>query len=185
MRTLQKQILFCTRAQWTLAVLMLAALVMFYCLGYRPPTRRLMSLRATIAARQVDLQENQRKAAQRNEIAQRNEKLKAELDRLRKPSRQQELPDLIKELERGKAQASLRRSEQKLGVPLRNDLFCEQPITMSFEGNFTNVFDFLRSTEQIPRLTRVRNLNLKVKDDTRGQVQANVCMNVYFSCEQP
>jgi len=184
MRTLQRQIIWHRRAQWTLAALMSAALVAFYCFGYRPQTQRLGVLQGTIAARRAELDENQRRAAKRNEIAARNEKLKAELERLKKPSKQQELPELIKELEHGKAQASLRRYEQKLGVPVRSDLFCEQPIALSFEGDFTSIFEFLRSAEDLPRLTRIRSLKLKVKDDRTGQVQANLSMNVYFSASE-
>jgi Tfp pilus assembly protein PilO len=183
MRTLQGQIIWCKRAQWTLAVLMAAALAAFYWLGYRPQSQRLALLRAAVASRQAELQENQRRARKRNDIAARNEKLEAELERMKKPSRQQELPELIKDLERGKAQASLRRYEQKLGVPVRSDLYCEQPIAMSFEGDFTSVFDFLRSADQIQRLTRIRSLKLKSRDDRTGQVQANLSMNIYFATE--
>src|SRR3954451_8790533 len=111
MRTLQKQIIWHTRAQWALAALMITTVLAFWWFGYRPQTQRLAVLRGTIVSRQTELAENQRRAAKRNEIAARNDKLKAELERLKKPSKQQELPELIKELDRGKAQASLRRYE--------------------------------------------------------------------------
>jgi Tfp pilus assembly protein PilO len=181
MRTLRNQIVWCTRAQWALCAVMVATLIAFHVLGYGPLSKRLAGLRGQIAARQQELAENHRKASKRNEIAARNEKLRQELDRLKKPSRQQELPELIKDLERGKSLASLRRYEQKAGVPVRNDLYCALPITMSFEGDFTSIFSFLRSTEDLQRLTRVRNLKLKAKDDRTGQVQACVSMNIYFS----
>src|SRR3954468_20580252 len=179
MPTLRTQIAWYARAQWTLGVVVFAALVAFYFFGDRPQTHRLAALRTTIIARQVELAENQRKAVSRNEIALKNEKLRTELDRIKKPSKRQELPELIKDLERGKEQASLRKYEQKAGVPTRSDLYCELPISMTFEGDFTSVFNFLRSTEEIQRLTRVRNLKLKAKPDGTGQVQAGITMNIY------
>jgi Tfp pilus assembly protein PilO len=183
MPTLRKQIAWCARTQWTLGAVVIIALVGFYFFGYRPQTQRLAVLRATAIARQAELEENQRRAARRNEIALKNERLRTELERIKKPSKRQELPELIKDLERGKEQASLRKYEQKAGVPMRSDLYCELPISMTFEGDFTSVFNFLRSTEEIQRLTRVRNLKLKAKPDGTGQVHAGITMNIYFSTE--
>jgi Tfp pilus assembly protein PilO len=183
MRTLRNQIVWCTRAQWALCAVMAATLVAFYFVGYVPLSKRLAALRSQIWVRQQELAENHRKASKRNEIAARNDKLKQELERIKKPSRQQELPELIKDLERGKSLASLKRYEQKAGVPVRSDLYCQLPITMSFEGDFASIFGFLRSTEDLQRLTRVRNLKLKAKDDRTGQVQASISMNIYFSTE--
>jgi hypothetical protein len=68
-------------------------------------------------------------------------------------------------------------------MPSRSDLFLEMPLTLTFEGEFSSVFGFLRSAEEMQRLTRVRGMTLRVKDPRAGQVHAEVAMNLYFSLE--
>jgi type IV pilus assembly protein PilO len=182
-RTLQSRITWCTRAQWALGAVMSLAVAAFYFVGYRPQTGHLESILAQVKQKQQQLEGNQRDARARTEIAAKNEKLRRELDRIKKPSKQEELPQLVKDLTLAGQQASLRKFIFKPGVPVRNDLFLEMPLAVTFEGDFVDVFGFLRNTEEMQRLTRVRNMSLKVKDSKSGQVQAQMAVNIYFSVE--
>src|SRR5262245_2692532 len=128
MRTLQSQILWCNRAQRVLVAGMLLALVTFYFCGYRPATERLRGLRAQVVTRTGELAINQSKSSIKTEIAAYNERLKSELDRIRKPSKQHELPQLIKDLTYFAQEANLKKFNFKSGMPGRSDLFLEQPV---------------------------------------------------------
>jgi Tfp pilus assembly protein PilO len=68
-------------------------------------------------------------------------------------------------------------------MPVRSELFDEQPVSLTFEGDFVNVFSFLRQTEEMQRLTRVKELKLRSSDRTgkSGQVEVELSMNIYFS----
>jgi Tfp pilus assembly protein PilO len=169
--------------QKALAVLVCTMLLTFYFFSYRPETQQLADLKATIITRQQELRANQAAAAARNEIATRNEKLRQELDRIKKPSKQQELPDLIKELTLFGQQSSLKKFVNKPSLPSKGDLYCEMPLTLTFEGDFVSIFNFIRSTEEMQRLTRVRNVSLKSRDLTGTKVQATVAMNIYYLAE--
>ena len=47
-----------------------------------------------------------------------------------------------------------------------------------------NVFAFLRNTEEMQRLTRVRGMTIKCQDrDTAGRCRCSVAMNIYFAAE--
>ena len=183
MQTLQSQILWCTRAKRALAAIVLVAVVAFYFLDYRPQKARLKRLGDMTLAHQAELRSNQSKAAARNEIAARNEKLRQELDRIKKPSQQQELADLIRELTLAGDESALRKFVYRPGSGARSELFCEMPITLSFEGDFVNIFSFLRRTEEMQRLTRVRSLSLKGRDGRGSQVQAQMVVNIYYSAD--
>ena len=63
----------------------------------------------------------------------------------------------------------------------RQDLYGEIPIVMSFEGDFTNVFGFVRRLEEMQRLARVKQMTVKAKDGKAGQVDVSLTMNIYFS----
>ena len=68
-------------------------------------------------------------------------------------------------------------------IPTRSELFAEQPVSLKFEGDFLSVFSFLRQTEEMQRLTRVRELRLRSDDRAArpGQVEVELSMNIYFS----
>src|SRR5205814_513590 len=121
----------------------------FYLLGYRPATARLVQFQTTTLARQQELRANQTKASRRNDIATKNERLRIELDQIKKPSKQQEFPDLIKELSRCSDQNSLKSFSYKPGTQVPSELFMELPLTLTFEGDGVSVFNFLRTTEQM------------------------------------
>ena len=122
MRTMQSQIMWCARMQKALAVLVCTMLATFYFFSYRPETAQLRELKETARTHEQELRANQVAAAARNEIAARNEKLRAELDRIKKPSKQQELPDLIKELTLFGQQSSLKKFVNKPSLPIKGDL---------------------------------------------------------------
>jgi Tfp pilus assembly protein PilO len=183
MRTMQSQIVWCTRMQKSLAALVGAMLLTFFFFSYRPETARLAELKSTIASREQELKANRIAAAARNEIAARNERLRLELDRIKKPSKQKELADLIKELSLFGQHASLKKFETITGMPQRGDLYNEYPLSLKFEGDFVNIFNFLRSTDEMHRLTRIRSVSLKSKDISGTKVQATVALNIYYSAE--
>jgi hypothetical protein len=63
----------------------------------------------------------------------------------------------------------------------RQDLYGEIPIVMSFEGDSSNVFGFVRRLEEMQRLARVKQMTVKAKDGKPGQVDVSLTMNIYFS----
>jgi len=184
MRTMQSQITWCARMQRALAVLVCTMLLTFFFFSYRPETARLRELKDATRAHEQELQANQAAAAAKNEIAARNERLRAELDRIKKPSKLQEHSELIKELTLFSQQSSLKKFVYKQSMmPVNGDLYCEMPLTLTFEGDFTNIFNFIRSTEEMRRLTRIRSMSLKSKDLSGGKVQAQVALNIYYTAE--
>jgi Tfp pilus assembly protein PilO len=183
MPSLQTQAQLLNRAQRILLCVIVAAIFTFYFIGYRPATVAIQRLQTSTLAHQQELRSNQAKAVHRNEIAAKNEKLKQQLEQIKKPSKQQEFPDLIKELTLFASQNSLKKFNYKPLTPVPSELFWEMPISLTFEGDGMSVFNFLKTTEEMPRLTRIRSVMLKTKDDRTGTVQAQVMANIYFSTE--
>lgn len=185
MQTLRNQIRWCARLQRGLAGLMLALAVVFYILGYRPQTARLRELDGRIHEQQRDLMSARLQTKILPEVAGEVERLRIKLERTRKSiPPQQELPQFIRAVTQLSQQATLKKFAYKPGVPARGELVCELPISFNFEGDFVNVFSFLRNTEEMPRLTRVRGMTIKSRDRERdGQVKVELSMNIYFSAE--
>lgn len=185
MPTLQSQIRWCARAQWALAGVMLLLVGAFYVLGYRPMTARAQSLDMQIARSQEDLAIAKAQTKVLPEVALKVERLRATLERSKKSIPQQpELPQFIRDVTMLSQQSTLRNFSYKPGAASRVELVNELPIQLNFEGDFVNVFSFLRNTEEMPRLSRVRGVTIKQRDrDRNGQVQVTLSMNIYFGAE--
>jgi Tfp pilus assembly protein PilO len=182
MRPLQRKIEWCAKGQWVLAASLGLFLAAFYLLGYRTANQRLSDLRMQIQTKERDLQSNQSRAKILPVVEKEVARLQSRLELFdHKLPKQQELPQFIREITQVSQHASLRKVEVKPGVGHKSELYSEMPITLTFQGDFLNVFSFLRQTEQMQRLTRVQNLTVKSLGGKPGEVEVQVSMNIYFS----
>jgi Tfp pilus assembly protein PilO len=185
MRSLQSQITWCARGQWALAGVIVTMSVAFYALGFRPLTGRLGDLRGRITQRQRDVVAGRNETRVLPDVAGEVKRLQARLDRSHKSiPPQQELPQFIKDITQLSQQSNLKKFKYEPGVPARVEQVRELPIKLQFEGDFTNVYAFLRNVEEMPRMTRVRGMQIKARDrETSGHVQVQLAMNIYFAAE--
>jgi Tfp pilus assembly protein PilO len=181
MKNLQDHVRWFIRAQWAMGAFMLALLVVFYVIGFRPQSARLRQLQAQISRRQYDLRESQAKTRILPAVAIDVRNLRQQLDASKVLPQQEELPQFLKDIAVLGQHYSLRSLTFKQGMPSRSDLFTELPINLSFEGNYLDAFKFLRSTEQMQRLTRIRNMTIKTTDAQLGVVAVQLSMNIYFA----
>jgi Tfp pilus assembly protein PilO len=172
----------CAKVQWILSAVMAAAVGIFLLCIYLPQTRKLKELDMSIATKQRELGASQSRA---NTLP----TVKVDLDKLRlsvenydkKLPRQPALGEFLKNVTQLSSQASLRNLSVQPGLPRRLDLFSELPISMHFEGDAMNVFSFLRQTEQMPRITRVRSVDIHTLDPKLGTVEVQLAINLYFT----
>jgi Tfp pilus assembly protein PilO len=182
MRTLKSQFGWCVRVQWTLAVAMLVLAAGFYLFWYRPGENRLRDLKMQIEARQRELGSNQARASQLPEVTLAVDKLRVRLERFdKKLPKQQELGQFIKDITTLSRHSSLRKIDVRPGPAHRTELYSELPISFSFEGDFMDVFSFIRQTEDMQRLTRVRSVEIKNHNNKPGEVEVQLSMTIYFS----
>ena len=181
MGNLQNHVRWFIRAQWALGALMVALLGAFFVLGYQPQTARLRQLQQQISQRQYELRQSQEKTRVLPAVAADVKSLRQQLDASKKLPAQQERPQFLKDITALAQQCSLHPFTFKEGMPLRGDLFCALPVNLGFEGDFLDVFNFLRHTEEMQRLTRIRNMSVKAVDGQLGRVEVQVSMNIYFA----
>jgi Tfp pilus assembly protein PilO len=62
----------------------------------------------------------------------------------------------------------------------RTATYGEQEMDMSLSGNFNGFYTFLLQLEQMPRLTRVKKMNLTKISDRDGDMQAEMTLSIYF-----
>jgi Tfp pilus assembly protein PilO len=182
MRSIRSQSAWCARAQWTMTILMVSLIGAYAVLGWWPANRRLGALRAEIAARSQRIETNQARASSLPNLAIDVDRLRLKLERFNKQlPKTPGLEDFINDAAQFSNQYGIKRMMHQPGVTRRLELYGETPIVMSFEGEFNNVFTFVRQLEEMPRLTRVKTLNVRSKDGKLGLVDVNLVMNTYFS----
>jgi Tfp pilus assembly protein PilO len=161
---------------------MLVFVAAFYLIGYRPASTRLVSLRQDIEIKQRELKDNQSRTQIRPIVEQKVNELRRKLERYdKKLPRQQDFGQFYNDITFLGRQSALEKcSVEPAAVPKRNDRFIELPIDLRFEGNFLNVFSFLRQIDQMQRLTRVQNLKVTSKGNS-GQVEVQLSMNIYYA----
>lgn len=185
---LKHQLVWCRRAQWSLAMGLFVACVGFYVMGIRPPTLRLGVIQARLDARRAQLELARQRANSLSAVEAQTGRLQERVERFDKQMMaEQDLPNLIADVTRFGQEASLINLQWRSeAAPRRTLQYTEMPIQFSFGGDFRGVFDFLRRTEAMQRLTRVKKLQIKARDadtESKGAVQAQLTMNIYFTEE--
>ena len=187
MTGLRNQLEWCTKAQAIMGVVLAMLIGLFYVCALRPNSIRKADLQMEINSKRRQLNDNNVQVAVLPALIQAVDELESRLEKYDKQlPRQQELDRFIKDINAMVNNSSLRRVEVKPAVmPIRSPLFAEQPVQLKFEGDFLSVFSFLRQTEEMQRLTRVKELKLRNSDRSgkSGQVEVELSMNIYFSAE--
>jgi Tfp pilus assembly protein PilO len=95
--------------------------------------------------------------------------------------RQADMGTFIKDIETVSQQSAVQKFTCHPGAAQKFAAISLVPVTMNFEGDFISVFQFLRQSEDMLRLTRIRALNIRSTDARAGQVEVGMAMSVYFS----
>ena len=61
-----------------------------------------------------------------------------------------------------------------------NSGYIEQPLKMELEGNFSSFYSFLLELENLPRIMKIRELNLDKQKTDEGQIAADFVVSIFF-----
>jgi len=61
-----------------------------------------------------------------------------------------------------------------------NSGYIEQPLKMELVGNFTSFYSFLLELEKLPRIMKIRELELKKQTKQEGQIAADFIVSIFF-----
>lgn len=65
-----------------------------------------------------------------------------------------------------------------------NSGYIEQPMRMKLVGNFNAFYSFLLELEKLPRIMKIRQLNLKKNPDKKGQIISDFIVSIFFQNEK-
>jgi len=61
-----------------------------------------------------------------------------------------------------------------------NSGYVEQPLKMELVGNFNSFYSFLLELEELPRIMKIRELELDKQTEYEGQISANFIVSIFF-----
>ena len=64
-----------------------------------------------------------------------------------------------------------------------NSGYIEQPLKMELEGNFKAFYSFLLETEKLPRIMKIRELEISKQAPDEGLISAKFIMSIFFQNE--
>jgi type IV pilus assembly protein PilO len=102
---------------------------------------------------------------------------------------QREVDNILQEVTQISQSAGLTTQTVKPDKSEKAANYSEEPIELTVNGSFEGIYRFLVGLEQLPRLTRVTQLQLvknavkKDKDDTtnQGAITAHMTLSIYFA----
>jgi len=64
-----------------------------------------------------------------------------------------------------------------------NNGYIEQPLKMELEGNFKAFYSFLLETEKLPRIMKIRELEISKQLSDEGRISASFVVSIFFQHE--
>jgi len=80
----------------------------------------------------------------------------------------------------GENQGVKRKSIRRMTTKESNNGYVEQPLELKLEGNFNSFYSFLLELEKLPRIMKIREMNLEKKDGEEGQISADFVVSIFF-----
>jgi Tfp pilus assembly protein PilO len=169
------------RVQWMFAAALFVTIGLFYVAVYRPQAQQLELLNRQIAFKKLELVSDLSQTGRLPKVSSDLEALRKRLAGFKRLPQHAQYGQFIGDVNRASERANLAKFDVEPGAPRRYSLYAEQPIALSFEGSFTDVFNFLRQIENMNRLTRLRDVDIKAVDEVRGDVAVKLSVNIYYS----
>lgn len=182
MQSLKSQIRWCARIQFGLGAIVGLAVLLFFLVCYQPHDRKMSQLSDQLLQTQRDLQVSQAQAQRLPSVTADLTRLRAELADYKKLPSKSELGDFVAQINRLHSETDLHKWALNIsGAPKRYEQFTDQQVSLKFEGDFVNVFNFLRRAEDMQRLTRVSSIVIEGADFKTGVVSVDMSMELYYS----
>jgi Tfp pilus assembly protein PilO len=168
------------RIQWMLGSALVLAVALFYLMVYRPQSAQLEEFDRQTEFKKSELATDRSQTDKLPRVTVELADLKRRLAGFKRLPPDPQFGQFIHDINQISQNAALQKFNEEPGTPRRLQLFSEQPVTLSFEGNFPSVFQFIGKLEDMQRLTRLRDVTIKALDDHSGLVDVKLSINIYF-----
>jgi type IV pilus assembly protein PilO len=168
-------------------ILLLVLLVLplsSYWLVFRPQNAEIDQAKAEIAHKRQMLDKLRHATAQNADLERANNEIQDSISKIeaRLPTTK-EIDKIVRQVSELAVEVGLGSPNMKSEKPLPAASYMEQPLAMAITGDFHGFYEFLLRLEQLPRITRIPDLNIKRSQQHDGHMEADFTLSIYFEDE--
>jgi type IV pilus assembly protein PilO len=170
--------------EFVLLGILLAMPLSSYWLVFRPQNQEIEQAEREIEHKRAMLEKLQVATSRNDTLEGANEEIRQGISAIeaRLPSGK-EIGTIVREVSRLAIESGLEQPGMTSGVPVRGSLYWEQPINMTLKGEFDGFYEFLLALEQMPRITRIPDMEIIRSRDRDGHLEAEFTLSIYFEGE--
>ncbi len=160
---------------------LLAMPISSYWFVFKPRNEQIAQARKEIEHKELMLEKLRAASAQSADLARENEEILKEIELVqsRLPT-DKEVDVILRQVSELATENDLKLARVKAGRAITANAYMEQPLEMLITGNFDNYYNFLLELEQLKRITRLPQMNLKAAREQNGQMEAEFTLSIYF-----
>lgn len=165
-------------------LVLIAVPVMAYVYVFRPQNAEIETAKLEIQHKEQELTQLASETARATDLAQEYEEISSNIRSIesRLPS-DKDVDKLLKQVADMARQNRLKLPKFKTDKPVRYASYYELPLEMKLVGQFSSFYGFMLDLENLERITRIPNLDIKRSDKEEGGMEAMFTLSIYFQAE--
>ncbi len=171
--------------QFIFFLVLLAVPLTSFFLVFKPQNTDIANAKREIEHKEEMLEKLRDATSQTEDLQDANEEIRKRIETIeaRLPSNK-EMDNVLREVWNLAREQELRVPEfRKSDKPIRAGDAMEQPIDIKISGNFDGFYQFLLTLEQLPRVTRITDLQIVRARDKDGDMEAQFKVSIYYQGE--
>jgi type IV pilus assembly protein PilO len=161
---------------------LLAVPVSSFFLVFRPQNMEIARAKKEMEHKQAMLDKARLATAQAQNLQEANAQIRESISSIeaRLPTTK-EMDNILRQVAQLAAENSLKVPNfKKSDKPLPAGLAMEQPLDVEITGDFDGFYQFLLELEQLPRITRIPDLEISRSSDVDGHMKAKCVLSIYY-----
>lgn len=162
-------------------LVLVAVPVAAYLFVFQPRNQEIAQARQEIARKRAKLEELRQATRRIDDLGLAIDDGKAAIERVEaKLPTEQNIDEVLRQVWEIAREQTLNIKSIKPETRVSTSHYHELPIRVQLTGNFDGFYQFLLSVEQLPRLTRIKDLEMERNDGETGDMAADFVLSVYF-----
>lgn len=162
-------------------ILLVAIPVGAYWWVFKPANHRIEQQRCEVEAKAQKLSNLQKALVGIKDLSQEVDKLKEAVSFFQgKLPKHHEIHRVLSQVTKIAEKHRLKTRNFQTSKPISGPAYSEQPIQMEIFGDFNSYYQFILDLERLPRITKVREMELKKDKDQEGKMESKMKMSIYF-----
>jgi len=166
-------------------ILLVGVAVVAYEFMIRPANRTLAEKKAEVDAKVAKLAEFEKATSAAKDISKQLEELQQAIEFFEsKVPSTSEIDKVLRDVTVISEEQDLKPKTIRTLNKKDNSGYVEQPLRMELVGNFTSFYSFLLELEKLPRIMKIRELELKKLKDEEGKISTDFIVSIFFQNKQ-